>query len=112
MADYNNHCIQIFTPEGQFLSLFGTERSGPGQLSGPVGIVIDDNTGNLIYIIERDNYRISIFTTNGNFLCSFGGLGSSVGQFHDPYGIIFDKEGYLYICDFENNRLICIEITM
>ena len=60
MADYNNHGIQIFTPEGQFLSLFGTEGSGPGQLSGPVGIVIDDN--DLTYIMERDNHDIVILS--------------------------------------------------
>ena len=103
VTDYNNHRIQIFTSEGQFLSQFGTKGSGPGQLNLPLGIVIDDN---LMYITERDNNRISIFTTDGQFVRSFGEQSSSVDQFNVPCGITFDREGYLYVCDHCNNRLI------
>ena len=99
VTDINNHRIQTFTSEGQFLSQFGTE-----QLSKSVGIIIDDN--NLMYITEWGNHCISIFTTDGQFVCSFGGQGSSVGQFKSPYGITFDREGYLYVCDYCNNRLV------
>ena len=99
VTDINNHRIQTFTSEGQFLSQFGTE-----QLTKPVGIIIDDN--NLMYITEDRNHCISIFTTDGQFVCSFGGQGSSVGQFNIPCGITFDREGYLYVCDLSNNRLV------
>ena len=103
VTDFNNHRIQTFTSEGQFLSQFGTKGSGPGQLSQPLGIVIDDN--NLMYITERENHRISIFTTDGQFLHNFG---SSVGLFNSPSGITFSKEGYMYVCDINNNRLVVI----
>ena len=79
MTDYNNHHIQIFTSEGQFLFQFCSKGSGPGKLTHPFGIVVDDN--NLMYITEWSNNHISIFTTDGQFLQSFGGQGSSVGQF-------------------------------
>ena len=132
VADTWNHCIQMFTPEGQYLSQFGTKGSDSGQLRFPTGIIIDDNNlmyitewdnnrisvfttdgqfirtfdNNRMYITEWDNNRISVFTTDGQFICSFGEYGSSVGQFNDPYGITFDKEGFLYVCDRGNNRLI------
>ena len=99
VTDINNHRIQTFTSEGQFLSQFGTE-----QLSKPIGLVIDDN--NLMYITEDRNHCITIFTTDGQFVSSFGGQGSSVGQFNYPHGITFDREGYLYVCDHCNNRLV------
>ena len=99
VTDINNHRIQTFTSEGQFLSQFGTE-----QLSKPVGIIIDDK--NLMYITEDRNHCISIFTTEGQFVRSFGERGSSVGQFNIPCGITFDREGYLYVCDLSNNRLV------
>ena len=67
-------------------------------------IVIDDN--NLIYIAESGNRCLSVFTTDGQLVRSFGEYGSSVSQFNDPYGITFDREGYLYICDRSNNRLV------
>ena len=110
VADTENCRIQTFTSEGQFLSQFGTKGSGPGQLMYPVGIVVEDN---LIYIVDTiphiedfGNHRISIFTTDDQFVRSFGGHGSSVDQFNVPIGITFDREGYLYICDCYNNRLV------
>ena len=78
-----------------FLSQFDTKGSGPGQLSYPLGIVIDDNS--LMYITELDNHCISIFTTDGQFVQYFRGQHSSVVQFNYPYGITFNREGYLYI---------------
>ena len=99
VTDINNHRLQTFTSEGQFLSQFGTE-----QLSKPVGIIIDDN--DLMYITEDRNHCISIFTTDGQFVRSFGERGSGVGQFNIPCGITFDREGYLYVCDYCNNRLV------
>ena len=110
VADAGNCRIQTFTSEGQFLSQFGTKGSGPGQLMYPVGIVVDDN---LIYIVDTianiedfGNHRISIFTTDGQFVRSFGGYGSSMDEFNVPIGITFDREGYFYICDCYNNRLV------
>ena len=106
VTDCWNHRIQIFTPEGQFLSQFGTKGSGVGQLDYPEGIVTDDN--NLIYVTEQgDSHRISIFTIEGRFVHSFGRRGSSdIFEFFDLTRITFDREGYLYVCDGSNNRLV------
>ena len=110
VVDSWNHRIQTFTTDGQFLSQFGSYGSNPGQLTCPVGIIMDIN--NFIYIVESSVYcnfgndRISIFTTDGQFIRYFGGHGSNVSQFDSPYGITFDREGYLYVCDYCNNRLV------
>ena len=106
VTDCWNHRIQKFTPEGQFLSQFGTKGSGVEQLDYPEGIVIDDN--NLIYVTEQgDNHRISIFTIDGQFIRSFGQRGSSdIFEFDHLCRITFDREGYLYVCDGSNNRLV------
>ena len=106
VTDCLNHRIQKFTPDGQFLSRFGTKGSGIGQLDFPEGIVIDDN--NLIYVTEQgDNHRISIFTIDGQFIRSFGQRGSSdIFEFDHLCRITFDREGYLYVCDGSNNRLV------
>ena len=114
VADTYNHRIQRFTPEGKFLSQFGAYGYGSGQLSHPSGIVIDRN--NLVYVTESSpmnvaigstvNHRISIFTTDGQFVRFFGGQGRNMDQLYGPFGITFDREGYLYVCDFWNNRLV------
>ena len=108
VIDADNHRIQTFTPEGHFRAQFSIKGKQHGQ---PVGITIDDN--NLIYVTEAilcfedsGNHGISIFTTDGQFVRSIGRYGSSVGQFNAPFGMTFDKEGYLYVCDCYNNRLV------
>ena len=103
VTDHDNGRIQVYTPEGQFLSQFGTKGSSPGQLSEPVGIFINNK---LLYITEEGNSRISIFTTDGQFVHSFGGQGSSVDKFNAPNGITFDNKGYMYVCDREKGTLL------
>ena len=103
VSDCWNHRIQVFTSEGKYIFQFGTYGSGPGQLLYPTGLVINNN---LLYVAERNNHRVSIFTTDGQFVSSFGGYGNKKDQFTNPLGITLDNEGYLYICDYWNNRLV------
>ncbi|XP_011409049.1 PREDICTED: E3 ubiquitin-protein ligase TRIM71-like, partial [Amphimedon queenslandica] len=105
VTDYNNHRVQKFTHDGKYLSKFGSEGSGPGQLKSPAGIAVD-NAG-LVYVSEQSNHRVSIFTSDRVFVRSFGEKGANEDQFQSPYGeMTFDKDGLLYICDNANNRLV------
>ena len=96
VADYNNHRIQKFTSEG-------TKGSKPGQLNCPLGITVDDN--DLLYVTEEGNHRVSIFTTSGEFIHCFGEYGNKEGQLNKPSKLV-NKYGYLYVCDYGNNRLV------
>uniref|UniRef100_A0A1X7TTI5 B-box C-terminal domain-containing protein n=1 Tax=Amphimedon queenslandica TaxID=400682 RepID=A0A1X7TTI5_AMPQE len=106
VADSYNHRIQKFSPDGKFVGQFGTEGSGPGQLNGPTGITIDAAATGLVYVSEEGNHRISVFTSDGVFVRKFGRLGSNIDQFGYPYGLALDKDGFLYVCDRDNNRLV------
>ena len=103
VSDSWNHRIQVFTSEGKYIFQFGTYGPDPGQLQLPTGLVINNN---LLYVVERNNSRVSIFTTDGQFVSSFGERGNKKDQFNRPFGITLDNEGYLYICDLGNNRLV------
>ena len=102
ISDYNNHRIQKFTVQGQFLSAFGSQGNGPGQLIHPCGITI--GTGGLLYV--AGSHRVSVFTCGGDFVTCFGQSGSNIGQFYNLRGIAFDKNGIMYVCDSGNNRLV------
>ena len=102
VADYNNHRIQKFTPEGRFVDMFGTKGSKPGQLNHPSGITVDDN--DLLYITENNNHRVSIFSTNGEFIHCFGNKEGQLGSYLKC--LSFDNYGYLYVCDFSNDRIV------
>jgi DNA-binding beta-propeller fold protein YncE len=95
VADQNNGRIQIFTPTGMFVSMFGwnvnrkggntctaTEESecraaqsasgGPaGQIMRPTSITVDPATGDL-YILDVANERIEKYTSAGEFLFMTG----------------------------------------
>ena len=103
VSDTGNHRVQVFTSKGNYISRFGTYGCGPGKLLYPTGLVINNN---LLYVAEYGNSRVSIFTTDGQFVSSFGEYGNKKDQFNYPHGITLDNEGYLYICDYCNNRLV------
>ena len=105
VADSGNHRIQKFSPDGQFVAQFGIKGSGPGQLDGPYGITIDTAATGLVYVSEWFNSRISVFTSDGLFINSFG-RNDGTYQFYHPYGLTFDKDGFLYVCDDYNSRLV------
>ena len=106
VTDMNNDRIQKFSPDGKFVGQFGTKGSGPGQLSRPIGITIDTAATGLVYVSEEWNNRISVFTSDGVFVSRFGSYGSNIDQFYPPIGLAFNKDGFLYVCDHFNNRLV------
>uniref|UniRef100_A0A1X7SWB4 SMP-30/Gluconolactonase/LRE-like region domain-containing protein n=1 Tax=Amphimedon queenslandica TaxID=400682 RepID=A0A1X7SWB4_AMPQE len=106
IVDKYNDRIQKFSPDGKFVGQFGTEGSGPGQLNIPVGITIDTAATGLVYVSEWGNHRISVFTSDGVFVRKFGSKGSNIDQFNNPCGLAFDKNGFLYVCDYSNDRLV------
>uniref|UniRef100_A0A1X7TMB8 RING-type domain-containing protein n=1 Tax=Amphimedon queenslandica TaxID=400682 RepID=A0A1X7TMB8_AMPQE len=103
VADTFNHRIQKFSSDRKFVGQFGTYGSGPGQLNKPLDIAIDTAATGLVYVSEWGNNRISVFTSDGVFVSRFGRGGSNIDQF---YGLTFDKDGFLYVCNFNNSRLI------
>ena len=106
VADYGNHRIQKFTPNGKFVAQFGSKDSGPGHLKYPCGITIDTAGTGLVYVSVKGNNRVSVFTSDGVFVSSFGSKGSNIDQFNFPLGLRLDKKGFLYVCDFFNDRLV------
>ena len=106
VTDSWNHRIEKFTPNGKFVAQLGSEGSRPGQLEYPSGITIDTAGTGLVYVSEWGNHRVSVFTSDGVFVSSFGRKGSNIDQFNYPKGLTFDKEGFLYVCDRFNNRLV------
>ena len=66
VPDYENHRIQIFDPEGNFLTKFGEGGEGDGQFHKASALSMDSE-GN-IYVADQFNYRIQKFDNNGYLL--------------------------------------------
>jgi len=103
VADTDNHRIQKFTSNCQFIAKWGSYGSGDGKFSGPFGIALD-TSGN-VYVADSGNHRIQKFTSNGQFIAKWGSQGSGDGQFVCPSGIALDTSGNVYVADRYNYRI-------
>jgi uncharacterized protein (TIGR03663 family) len=105
VADTWNHRIQKFTPEGEFVTMWGFfgQAETPLTLWGPREVAVDAE--DRIYITDTGNKRIVIFDQNGEYLNQFGEVGFDLGQFNEPVGVDVDQEGNVYIADTWNQRI-------
>ena len=103
VADKDNHRIQKFTSNGQFVTKWGSLGTEDGQfINEPVDIAIDKS--GYLYVLEGGN-RIQKFTSNGKFVTKWGSPGSGDGQFKGSLGIAIDRNSYIYVSDTENARI-------
>ncbi len=103
VADTYNNRIQKFNTNGLYLTQWGTQGSGNGQLYQPGGITTDA-AGN-VYVTDTLNNRVQKFTSFGTYLTQWGTQGSGNGQFNGPYGITIDLSGNIFIGDVYNFRI-------
>ena len=53
-----NNRVSVFTSDGQFVTSFGSEGSGPGQFKSPRGVAVD--SGGVVYICDLHNDRLQL----------------------------------------------------
>ena len=95
--------IQVLSKGGESLHSFGSDENGVNKLSEPRGVCV---AGQNVYVSDWDKHKISIFTTEGEYVTSFGQCGANEGDLNHPWGICIDNDGFLYICDCNNNRIV------
>ncbi len=85
--------VMIFSSSGQFIKVFGTSGSGPGQfiynVSSKAGVAIDPASED-IYVTDAFNKRVQIFDSTGTYL---GQIDTSLGgsqPFAQPVSIAID----------------------
>jgi len=109
VADTWNDRILRCNEEGKPVSAFGKSGQGKGELLRPRAVTTD-RRGN-IYVVDCWNHRIEKFSPSGEFAMAFGGKGGpwgydeAPGKFVYPYGVAVDSQGFIYVSDFNNNRV-------
>ena len=101
IADFGNDRIQVLDTSGQFIRQFGHEE-GEGRLKKPTAVHI---IGQFVYVSDIVHHRIAVYETSGQFVTSFGREGKGEGQFDDQRHITSDHNGFIYVCDWLNNRI-------
>ena len=100
VAEFGNERVQVMDSSGQFIRAFGQEREG--KLSGPTALHIADK---YVYVSDQSQQRIAVYQTSGHFVTSFGRRGHGEGELHSPYCITSCANGFIHVCDYDNNRI-------
>ena len=79
MADSGNNRVQEFSPNGTYITSWGTEGSENGQFRVPSGL--DTDASGNVYVADRYNNRVQEFSPNGTYITSLGVVGTENGQF-------------------------------
>ena len=103
VADTNNHRIQIFDSDGNFVSSFGSLGSGDGRFDSPSGVATDSN--DRIIVADYDNHRVQIFDSDGNFVSSFDITHVGHNNFGTASDVAVDSNDRIIVAEANNHRI-------
>lgn len=99
VVDGGNFRVQVFRPDGTFVSTFGAIGRQGGQFSRPKETAVDPE-GN-IYIVDSAFGNFQIFNPAGELLMAVGSRSERDGmaKYMLPSGIAIDADGRVYMVD-------------
>ena len=97
IADSNNHRIQVFNCNGDYLFMFSE------KMNRPVGICISQNK---VFVTQFLRHCINMYELGGKLIKSVGNEGNGEAQFKYPCGLdVSDRNNNIYVCDCVNHRI-------
>ena len=99
VADRDNHHIQKFTNDGQFLASVGTEGTGPLQFNSPTDIAFNVHNKQL-YVVDSGNHRVQVLNADLTISKIFKEKWN-----WDVRSVTCDKDGNIYVIGCEGKSL-------
>ncbi len=108
VADTWNHRVQVFTPDGEFIRMWGQlgqldAAVNPLDFWGPRDVAVAPN--GLVYVADTGNKRIRVYTSEGEHMRDIGSGGAGAGQLNEPVGLAIHPDGRLFVADTWNRRI-------
>jgi DNA-binding beta-propeller fold protein YncE len=88
--------IHVFDINGEFLHAFGGKK-----LTSTRGICV---AGAYVYVTDYATNDVLTYSTEGQYIASFKQNNNC--SFNRPWGMCSDKDGFIYVCDRENKRVL------
>ena len=106
VCDCDNHRIQVFDLDLNFVRSIGSHGKGRGEFEAPLDVKFD-TAGNM-YVAEFNNSSVQVLDSSGHFIRAFGEEGE--GKLSMPSGLhITDK--HVYVSDYWGNCSVVYEIS-
>jgi DNA-binding beta-propeller fold protein YncE len=100
VADRTNRRIQVFTPDGKYLTQAFLNRSGPGVGSAAGFAFSPDAQQEFLYVADYPNSHVAVFHRKTlTLLYQFGTRSAEPGHFRGPHHIAVDSKGNLYTAE-------------
>jgi DNA-binding beta-propeller fold protein YncE len=103
VLDSGNSRVEIFSAGGQYNSSWGSFGTGDFLLNNPLGLALS-NIDQAI-IADTGNFRFEVFNNGGVTVVQKGWFGDGPYQFKEPTGVVVTKEGWVAICDGQNDGI-------
>ena len=87
--------VMVFNNAGEYLYDIGSEGTGDGQLSDPIGLAIDKF--NRLIVCDGENMRLQLFTLDGKYVAKVAG--SFFDQNSHLVGCAVSDTGHLFVTD-------------
>ena len=103
VCDINNHRIQVFDLDLNFVRSIGSHGSGRGEFILPFDVKFDA-AGNM-YVAECGNKRVQVMDSSGRFIQEFGR-----GKLREPSSLLI-ADKYVYVSDYSGNCIVVYETS-
>ena len=91
-----------FDADGNFISTWGGEGTGPGQLKLPHSIVVDAK--GLLHVADRSNQRIQVFDADGKYLRESRHPGT-------PCGLCMSCDQHLFLAHGHAGKIMKLDLN-
>ena len=103
VCDCDNHRIQVFDLDLNFVRSIDSRGSGRGEFDQPYDVKFD-TSGNM-YVAEWGNERVQVMDSSGRFIREFG-----QGKLIQPSGLLI-ADKYVYVSDFSGSCIVVYETS-
>ena len=100
VADRPNRRVQVFTPEGKYVTQVFINRSGPSNGSAAGLAFSADPAQQFLYVSDYGNSHVLVLERKTlQVLYQFGTRGRKPGDFQGPHHLAVDSKGNLYTAE-------------
>ncbi len=96
VVDRSNARIQVFTPDGKFLTQWR-------NIGHPFGVFL--TPGQRLFVADGRADTISIYALNGKRLAQWGHTGTAPGQMRRAHLLCVDDQGAVYVAEVNGKRI-------